>query len=30
VRFREIVSGHSIAMWSIMFADAAAWLLPPR
>jgi enterochelin esterase-like enzyme len=30
VRFREIVSGHSIAMWSILFADAAAWLLPPR
>jgi enterochelin esterase-like enzyme len=30
VRFREIVSGHSMAMWSIMFADAAAWLLPPR
>ena len=29
VRFREIVSGHSMVMWKIMFADAAAWLLPP-
>jgi len=29
VRFREIVSGHSITMWSVMFAEAVEWLLSP-
>lgn len=29
VRFRELVAGHSMAMWDILFADGVAWLLPP-
>lgn len=28
VRMREIVSGHTQAMWEILFADGIAWLLP--
>ena len=30
VHMREIVSGHSRAMWEIMVAEGVAWLLPPR
>lgn len=30
VRFREMVAGHSPAMWEVLFADGIAWLAPPR
>lgn len=30
VRLREVLAGHSMAMWDILFADGVAWLLPPK
>jgi enterochelin esterase-like enzyme len=29
VRFREMVAGHSQAMWEVLFVEGIAWLLPP-
>ncbi|MDP8914116.1 MAG: alpha/beta hydrolase-fold protein, partial [Pseudomonadota bacterium] len=28
VRFREVLAGHSMAMWDILFAEGISWLLP--
>lgn len=30
VKFRDMVAGHSFAMWDILFADGIGWLLPPK
>lgn len=29
VKFRELVAGHSFAMWDVLFADGIGWLLSP-